>query len=164
MPKAFALSLLLGLALLAAGGAQAQLALKPYVGFNTADGAGLLVGIGGEFGLPLAAGTLNLALQPGIEYVFVDADGTYLQADANVIARFGAPGASIAPFAGAGLGVGIFSNGDSNTELGFNLLGGVAFPGALQFGEPFAQARYSLIGEFDALSIMGGFRIPLGTR
>lgn len=165
MRKSLFLALLFALTLpFTAQKAQAQFTLMPYVGYNTEDFFGALVGIGGEFDAPFALGNLALAIQPGVEYVFVEGDGTVLQVDGNLVAKFGAPGASIVPYAGAGLGIVFVSpeEGDSSSELGLNLLGGAIFRGALAFGDPYVQARYSLIDPVEALSIMGGLRIPLG--
>lgn len=170
MKRLFTLLILLALAVpFTAQRAEAQFSLIPYLGYNTEDGLGPLIGIGAEFDAPNLGG-LTLSIQPGIEYVFTDGDGVdYLQLDGNVIARFGAPGASILPYAGAGLGVAFVSydigdDSETETELGLNLLGGIIFPGAFGFGNPYLQARYSLIDPFEAFSIMGGIRIPLGAR
>ena len=174
MKKLYTLTLLLVLSF-SANQVQAQFSLIPYAGYNTEDGLGFLVGIGAEFDAPFALGNLTLGIQPGIEYVSTDLDGfSYLQLDGNIIARFGAPGASIVPYAGAGLAVAFLSfdasddfpgaDSASDTELGLNLLGGAIFSGALSFGDPFVQARFSMIDNLDALSIMGGLRIPLGNN
>lgn len=184
MRKSLFLALLFAFALpFTAPKAQAQFSLLPYLGYNLeGDFGGFLVGIGAEIDAPFAIGDLALAIQPGIEYTFTedpsdDVSFSYFQVDANVIARLGAPGAPIAPFAGAGLAVGIFSVdsdidtdfGDfgfssSDTEFGLNLVGGVEFPGAVAFGTPFARGRFTLISDASALSIMGGLRVPLGAQ
>lgn len=167
MRKASALALLTALALpLTTNRAEAQFSFMPYLGYNTEDFFGFLVGVGAEFDAPFALGNLALGIQPGVEYVFAEGDATVLQIDGNVVAKFGAPGASITPYAGAGLGIIFVSpdEGDSNSELGLNLLGGAIFNGALAFGNPYIQARYSLIDPLEALSIMGGLRIPLGAN
>lgn len=160
---------------LAAPTAAAQgLSLIPYAGFNLESGYGPLVGIGAQFDAPFGAGGLVLAIQPGVEYVFMDSDFlNYLQLDGNVIAAFGAPGASIMPYAGAGIAIAFISTDDidtgfgtidgaSNTEIGLNVLGGVEFPGVLAFGDPFAQARLTLVDGGNLITIIGGFKIPLG--
>jgi opacity protein-like surface antigen len=155
--------------------AQAQFVLTPYLGYNIEDGFGFLVGIGGEFVAPFEISNLDLSIAPSVEYVFTeDFDGggfvddvstSYIQVNGDVIAKF-APSGSIAPFAGAGLAYGIFSaesNGfdASSSDIGLNLLGGVTFPDALGFGDPYVQGRLTLI-DGSAISIIGGVRIPLG--
>jgi hypothetical protein len=49
----------------------------------------------------------------------------------------------------------------SNTDIGLNILGGLEFPGALGFGDPFVQGRLTL-ADGSAISILGGLSIPLG--
>lgn len=171
--KRLLLSLFLALPLAATpAAAQGGLSLMPYLGYNLEDGAGLLVGVGAQFDAPFGAGGLVLSLQPGVEYHFLDdvpgVDVSYIQVDGNVIASFAAPGASIAPYAGAGLAVGISSvdiedvGSESETDFGLNVLGGLEFPGVLAFGDPFAQARLTLISDGNFFTIMGGLKIPLG--
>lgn len=174
MRKSLLLALLVAFALpFTAPKAQAQFVLTPYLGYNIEDGFGFLVGIGGEFVAPFDINNLDLSIAPSAEYVFTDADGvSYFQINGDVIAKF-APSGSIAPFAGAGLAIGFFSfdevdvgfgqtvGGGSETEIGINVLGGVTFPGALAFGDPYVQGRLTLI-EGSAISLIGGLRIPLG--
>lgn len=180
MHRLYTLALLLAFALpLTATNAQAQFVLTPYAGFNLEDGYGFLVGIGGEFVAPFEISNLDLSIAPSAEYVFTDFDGfSFFQVNGDVIAKF-APSGSIAPFAGAGLAVGFSSfegedvdlgpfggviEGEdvSDTDIGLNLLGGVVFPGAFAFGDPYAQGRLTLIGGGNLLSLMAGLRIPLG--
>lgn len=157
--------------------AQGGLALKPYLGYNLEDGFGFLVGIGAEFDAPFGAGGLVLSIQPGVEYVFLEdipgVDRSFLQLDGNVVASFAAPGASIAPYAGAGLAVAFVSSeleanipgvdtDASSTELGLNILGGVELPGALGFADPFVDARLTLIDGGNYFAIRAGLEIPLG--
>ena len=168
--KSTLLALTFCAAALVAPRAEAQFSLLPYIGYNTEDPTGgFLVGIGAEFAAPFSAGSLALAIRPSAEYVFTDAEGIdFFQINGDVIARFsGSP--SFAPYAGAGLGVAVFSvdgAGDdgTETELGLNVLGGVEFPGTLGFGTPFVQLRYSIIDPYEAFSVLGGFSIPLGQR
>ena len=167
------LLLLLALPLFAPSAlAQGGIALKPYLGYNLEDGAGLLVGIGTELAAPFDLGGLVLSIQPGIEYHFLDdapgVDVSYIQLDGNLVASFATPGAPIAPYAGAGLAVGFSSvdiegiGSDSSTDLGLNVLGGAEFPGALGFGSPFAQARLTLVDGGNFFCIIGGIKVPLG--
>jgi len=184
MRKLFLIALLFAFALpFTAQKAQAQFTLMPYLGYNL-DAEGFLVGIGGEFAAPFEISNLILSVRPSVEYTFTDSFGgigidsddvsvTFIQINGDVIADFSTPGATIAPFAGAGLAIvstsvdidGIdcddFGLDCSSTDFGLNLLGGVTFPGALGFGDPFAQGRLTL-ADGSAISILGGLRIPLG--
>jgi opacity protein-like surface antigen len=168
--RLFSLVALAALFVLAAP-VRAQSGFMPYLGYNIED-EDFLIGVGGRFGVPLQA-PVALIAQPSIEYQFaggggnfggVNVDVTLLQIDANVIASFtGSP--SIAPYAGAGLGItyidvsassGGQSASSSNTELGLNLLGGVVL-NPVGFGQPFAQLRYATRGDApNALSVQAG--------
>ena len=170
MRKASALALLIALALpFMADRAEAQgFGFVPYIGYNL-DAEAFLVGVGAEFADVFDLGNLAIGVRPSIEYLFVD-NVTWLQINGDLIARFGAPGASLVPYAGAGLAIGLVSIDDcpdipgldcSNSDFGLNVLGGVEFPGALGFGSPFVQGRLTL-QDGSAISILGGFVIPLG--
>ncbi|PAP76774.1 hypothetical protein [Rubrivirga marina] len=151
--RTFALALaLLGLTA-AFAPAQAQGAFMPYLGYNL-DSENVVLGVGARFGFPLNV-PISLTAQPAIEYQFVDVDDvTVLQLDLNAVAQFN--GAMVAPYAGAGLAVGyVDAGGTSDTDLGLNVLGGVLF-NPTGFGQPFAQARYTIGDGPDALTIMGG--------
>jgi opacity protein-like surface antigen len=177
--KKLALFALAFVAALAAPRADAQFSLIPYAGYNLEDGFGLLVGIGTEFVAPFELSNLDLAIRPSAEYHFVDDSAlagfgsfSYFQINGDVLARFsGSP--SVAPYAGAGLALGISSvefdnpfgggsTSESNTEIGINIFGGAEFPGLLGFGTPFAQGRFTLVDPTDQISILAGVSIPLG--
>ena len=160
--------LLLLLPLLFAGAASAQAGFMPYAGYNVED-EDFLVGVGARFALPLQV-PVRLVLQPTVEYQFVQEDDTVsdlvdrerIQLDVPVIVEFaGSP--SIAPYAGAGLGV-TFADSDvtdSSSELGLTALGGLVFNPS-GFGRPFVQGRYATRGEYpDALSIQAGVILGL---
>lgn len=160
------------------------------------DRAGaFLVGIGAEFGLPLQA-PVAIKIRPSVEYMFLpgaketeddfsfEYSQSRLQVNGDVIAEFGGGGA-VAPYAGAGVAwssynmeaKGCFddeceSEDDSESGIGFNVLGGVRLA-SLGFGAPFVQARYTILTidpegpgdvELNGISIMGGLVIPLGAQ
>lgn len=131
---------------------QAQGAFMPYLGYNT-ESKNALIGVGARFAFPLDV-PISLTAQPAIEYQFEGTEGvTILQADLNAVVQLNA--ASVAPYVGAGLAVGYADYpGGSETDLGLNVLGGVLF-NPTGFGQPFAQARYT-IGDGSALTVMGG--------
>ena len=126
----------------------------PYVGYNL-DSENVVLGVGYRFGVNLDV-PLTLVAQPAVEYQFVDGDATVLQGDFNVLAEFSGS-AALAPYAGAGLAVGYVDPevGDSNTDIGLNVLGGVVL-NPTGFGQPFAQARYTFADGGDALTLQGG--------
>lgn len=185
---------------LALPAAQAQVTLFPYIGYTTAAGfdtessdiddtaSGFLIGVAGEYPLPVEL-PLDVSLRPSIEYVFLPGEESggveftqrHVQINADAVVRFGQNG-PIAPYAGGGIVLGILGTReeDSNVSvtqtgsgIGFNLLGGVMLNGALPFGSPFVQVRYtSLEIEFDilglevnkesnGLSLMAGLAIPV---
>lgn len=172
MRKSLLIALLFAFALpFTADRAEAQgFGFVPYIGYNL-DAEAFLVGVGAEFGSVFALGDLAIGARPSIEYAFVD-NVTLLQINGDLIGRFGAPGASIIPYAGAGLAISLLSVDDcpdvpgldcSTSDIGLNALGGVEFPGALGFGNPFVQGRLTL-ADGSAISILGGLIIPLGAN
>jgi opacity protein-like surface antigen len=129
-----------------------------------------LVGLGAEVALPFGD-SFDLKFRPSAEVAFPsgneyseDDDETvttshrHLKVSGDVIAEFGSAGSTITPYAGAGLTYALYaysaeneSTFDGETDLeyrsrvgsavGLNVLGGVRFPGVVDFGEPFAQLR-----------------------
>ena len=187
MRKSLLIALLFAFALpMTANRAEAQFSLLPYIGYNL-DAEAFLVGIGAEFEAPFSAGSYALGFRPSVEYVFVDSPPdqtvagttisssiTALQINGDLIARLNASGFN--PFVGAGLAIayasasvdcsGSFcddfdSASNSATDLGINVLGGLEFPGALGFGDPYVQGRITF-ADGTAISILGGLSIPLG--
>ncbi|SRR5690606_6806708 len=141
---------LLGL-VLAAAPAQAQISFMPYAGYNL-EYEEFLIGVGARFGAPLAF-PVALSIQPSIETSL--SDPTYVQADALLVAQLGT--GSVAPYAGAGLGMIFPDVGD--TELGLSVAGGVNF-NTTGFIRPFVQGRYSTMLT-DAFSILAGVTLGL---
>ncbi|MEP0545314.1 MAG: hypothetical protein ABJF88_00115 [Rhodothermales bacterium] len=184
MRKSLLLALLVAFALpMTANRAEAQFSLIPYLGYNL-DAESFLVGIGTELDAPFSAGNLALGIRPSIEYLFIgdenfgfgsDVSVTALQINGDVIARL--ESASLNPFVGAGLA--ILSQSFSfdcegnpvceavedeagGTEVGLNIVGGLEFD-SIGFGAPFVQGRLTLL-DGSAISILGGFTIPLGAN
>jgi opacity protein-like surface antigen len=129
-----------------------------------------LVGLGAEVALPFSD-SFDLKFRPSAEVAFPsgneyseDDDRTvttshrHLKVSGDVIAEFGSAGSTITPYAGAGLTYALYAyqigteetfDGETNlgyasivgSAVGLNVLGGVRFPGVVDFGEPFAQLR-----------------------
>ncbi|MEM1042651.1 MAG: hypothetical protein AAGI91_08485 [Bacteroidota bacterium] len=167
-----ALAFLLTFALPAA---HAQIGVLGYAGYDT-DAEGLVVGVGAEVDLPVAA-PVALAVRPSGEYLLATditvADRVFTrtmgQVNLDLIARLGTPG--IQPYAGAGLSVRLISfdtsdddavEGDldsAENNVGANLLAGVAF-GGLGPVSLFVQGRATL-SSGSAGTFVGGLRVGL---
>lgn len=134
--------------------AQSQIYLGPEVAWN--DDADLGIGAGVEFDLP--------SLYPGIafhgDFLYFFPDGyDYFEFNTNLTYDFPLEDASVVPFALAGLNIANVSfdndtpgvGGDSNTDVGFNLGGGVKFN--LGSFQPRVAARFALGN--DSFTIFG---------
>ena len=144
--------------------AQNDSGFMPYVGYNL-ETENVRVGVGYRFGsqLPLP---ISLTAQPQIEYEFTDEnEPDRIQGDFNLIAEL--QGSDVlSPYVGAGIGL-LYTDGDldsdldaseinDKTDVGLNLLGGVTL-NPTGFGQPFAQVRYTTVGDDqDAITVQGG--------
>lgn len=155
--------------------AQAQFAILPYAGYDL-DGEAVLIGLGAEVVLPLAA-PVALSLRPSGEYLLpkdLDIGGRVFgqniaQVNVDVIARLRAPG--IQPYAGVGVGVRLIKLDTSDnddvegnldveeTNVGANLIGGVAFS-PLGPVRPFVQAR-ATFASGTIVALMAGVSVGL---
>lgn len=143
--------------------AQSQTRFGPQVAwaddFDLGVGGRLDFGLGNLFGVDDGP-FQNLFGSTTATYFFTDCgfseiDCSYIEFEGNLGVPFTLDGASIQPFAGAGLHVGRFSVDDdfdtpfgsfssSSTEVGLNLLGGIFFPLGDLSG--FAQGKIELAG------------------
>jgi hypothetical protein len=136
--------------------AQSQIYLGPEIAWN--DDADLGIGAGVEFDLP--------SLYPGIAfhgdflYFFPGDDFDYFEVNTNLTYDFPLEDAAVVPFALAGLNIGRASidsespgiDGISETEVGFNLGGGIKFNvGSFQ---PRVAARF-VLGGYEGFTIFG---------
>jgi hypothetical protein len=142
------------------GAVQAQTTFGPVAAFH--DDADF--GIGGYLRLPIPSVSPNLAIVPSFVLFFPDGYD-FFEFNGDVTYSFASSAeAAIAPFALAGLNVArvsvdVGNDSASNTDLGLNLGGGVAFrSGSLQ---PFAGAKFE-IQDGSALVIFGGLGFALG--
>lgn len=166
MKRTLALAAVLAVALpFMAPRADAQVAFMPYLGydFKAYDGA-LLVGVGAEFGMLPGVLPIGLGIRPSAEYYFSGTEGfSFFQINADVIATLTPPGMSIGAYAGAGVAMGfssmeIMDESFSDSEFGFNLLGGVTVGSG--FVVPFVQARMTMM-DVTRFGIQGGVRLGL---
>jgi len=155
-------TLLLALAALIAAPAVAAQggAFMPYLGYELANERAV-VGVGFRSPFPLPS-PIRVIAQPAIEVQLVDEAGdvTLLQGDLNVVAEL--PGLAAAPYVGAGIALLYYNDdlGNSDTEVGLNLLAGVVL-NPIGFAQPFAQARYTVFDGSDAVTVMGGIALGI---
>ena len=140
------------------GAAFAQLELGPQI--NWGDDADF--GVGGRAVLGIPAG-IPLAAIGSFDIFFPGNDVNYWEINANAVYKFAIPKSPIVPYAGAGLNIAHASvsniSGASNTDVGFNLLGGATFnAGKLK---PFAEARIELSGG-EQFVLTGGLLFQVG--
>lgn len=154
-----ALAVALGSSLLAVESSQGQVHLGPQI--SIADEAD--VGLGGR----LVAGVEDysgLEVIGSVDVFFPDEDFDYWEINGNAVYNFEIVGApSLRPYAGGGLNVAHVDfdddvpGGDSDTDLGLNLLAGSKFP--LERFTPFVEVRGEISGG-EQLVITGGFLFP----
>jgi len=158
MKKTAILALILG-AFLAAPtpDAAAQVRLGANVGYNL-DNEHWFVGGQLRYGMP----TFPITLNPSVEF-YLDTPGFSLwELDVNGLYHIGRGyTTTFTPYFGAGLGV-LYANpeaGDSNTDLGLNLVAGADFGmGSLQ---PFVEARIQVMDGATPVSVRGGILFGL---
>jgi hypothetical protein len=92
---------------------------------------------------------MPLAFIGSADYYFIDGDMTLWAFNANVKYTIGLPGSPVGPYFGGGLNMQRMGfNGLSNTESGFNILGGIGLGGLMPV-KAFAEARYELMNDID---------------
>ncbi len=101
-------------------------------------------GIGGRVQINLGSAD-RLAIIPMFDWFFPGDDQTYWELNGNLAYFFKVNTTSVAPYAGGGLNISYFSrDGESDTDPGFNLLGGTLIgPGPVH---PFVEVRFELAG------------------
>lgn len=144
--------LLLGFGFTAQTTAQAQTIVKvgPRIGIPVGDVS--------DFGGDLFIGgdvrfiTEALPVVPNVSYdYYMGFDESLYAIDLNGLYEFGVNNASFTPYAGGGLGI----TGSSNdTELGFNLAGGVRF--LIDPIEPFVQVNTTFGSDLTRTGVAGG--------
>lgn len=137
----------LALGLLVAGGqtrtADAQVYLGPQVNLATDTD----FGVGGRVLANIEQANLEFA--GSFDLFFPDGPVDYWELNGNLFYHFHLPeNPTVLPYAGGGLNLATFDpeTGDSNTEAGLNLGGGVRFP--LENVSPYAEGR-AVVGDAD---------------
>lgn len=154
-----ALAVALASGVLLVDSARAQVHLGPQI--SIADEAD--VGLGGR----LVAGVEDysgLEVIGSVDIFFPDGNFDYWEINGNAVYNFEIVGApSLRPYAGGGLNVAHVDfdddvpGGESDTDLGLNLLAGSKFP--LEGFTPFVEVRGEISGG-EQLVITGGFLFP----
>lgn len=169
--KLFA-ALLLFLAMSAAPNAaqaQAQIEIGPRVGYEVDELEAL--SIGGD----IRASTVALPFQINgtFDYYFLDEDDfggvdvNMFQLTLNGLFELGINNQVFTPYFGPGISLtrvsadaGPFE--DSDSELGLNLVGGAEF--GLGNLRPFVQAQFTVGGDIEPVSVVGGLLFSIGGR
>ena len=147
-------------------GLQAQVALGPQLSF--ADDADFGIGARATLGLPMQ--TVPLEATASFDYFFPDGDFTYWEINTNVVYLFNLPAApTVTPYAGGGFNIahvsidqdvfGVGTVSFSNTDLGFNLLGGAKFN--VGTFTPYGELRIEL-GGGEQFVFAGGVQFTVG--
>lgn len=147
---AFVLLLAAGIGLATSARAQTDVKIGPRVGIPVGE----VSDIGGNFffGADARFGTEALPVMPNVSFDYYAGFEDWLYAvDLNALYEFGVDNAAFTPYTGGGLG--ITRSGD-NTEIGFNLLGGVRF--MLDPVEPFVQVNTTLGGDLSRTGVAVG--------
>lgn len=143
---------------LSASQATAQFLLGPRAGIEIDDLEEPYLGIEARFG----AGSAPLYIVPSLDYFFIDSDRVdFLRLGVNAIYEFELSNTAFVPYAGGGLNVGIVSveDGDGDTDVGLNVLGGLRF---LRGGtQPFLQLDLGLTDP-ELVTLGGGLLFTIG--
>lgn len=118
-------------------------------------------GVGGYVGIPLSQIHESLALNPNFIFFFPDG-GDYWELNGDLIWRFPVSGDSpVLPFALGGIAIAHVSPdvGNSDTDIGINLGGGVIFP--LETVRPAVGAKFEIQNN-TSFVIFGGIGFPIG--
>jgi opacity protein-like surface antigen len=154
--KKLASLLALALALAAAApDAAAQVKLGPRLTIDIGDIEEFAIGADAR----INPATLPVQFNGNFDFYFVDGADVF-GIDLNAVYLFGVNNAAFTPYAGAGLGILALSNGNSETEVGINLVGGAEFPVSPRL-TPFVQLQATLGSDVDRLGITGGLLFNL---
>lgn len=157
MKKLLCAVALLGMTIAPAGVA-AQATVGPMAAFHD----DVDFGIGGFVSIPVPSLDPNLTIVPSFVYYFPDDPFNYWEINGDVLYAFEVSADTpVLPFAFGGLNFASFGidGGNSNTEIGLNLGGGIKF--RAESVEPFAGAKFQ-IGDIDGFVIFGGIGFPVG--
>jgi hypothetical protein len=133
--------------------ARAQIKLGPRLTIDAGDIEALA--IGAELRAPF--GNVPVQFNGSFDF-YLDDDIDVFAIDGNVVYLFDVRNTTFTPYAGGGLGIANVSldngNGDGETEVGLNLVGGAEFK-ASRF-TPFVQFQATVGSDLDRFGITGG--------
>lgn len=157
MKKLFGiLGLAVAFSLLSAAPSSAQVHLGPQI--SLADDADVGIGARVVAGVPQYRG---VEFAGSFDVFFPDGDVDYWELNANLIYNFEIPDAgAFRPYAGGGLNIARVDPpvGDSDTDLGLNVLGGAKFPNEGPV-TPYLELRAEIEGG-EQFVITGGILFP----
>ena len=124
---------------------------QAYVGVQGSWASETDFGVGGRVLANIEE--VNLEFVGSADVYFPDA-GDFWELNANLFYHFHlAENPSVLPYLGGGLNIATAGNGESNTEAGLNLGGGLRFP--LENVSPFVEAR-TVLSDYDQAVITFG--------
>lgn len=148
---------LLAVAVLTLGGAVAASDLQGQVRFGAqvlwGDDSDIGIGARLEHPARFLSKTAPLFGAGHFDWYFPGNSVTYFELNYNIYYRFEAE--ALSPYAGGGLRMGYISNGNSDTDFGLNLGGGLKFKTSGTV-KPFVEARFTLGGDVEQLVLAGG--------
>ncbi len=150
------LGLAVGFSLLTAAPSSAQVHLGPQI--SLADDADVGIGARLVAGVPQYRG---VEFAGSFDVFFPDGDADYWELNGNLIYNFEIPDAgAFRPYAGGGLNIARIDPpvGDSDTDLGLNVLGGAKFPNEGPV-TPYLELRAEIEGG-EQFVITGGILFP----
>ena len=135
--------------------AQVGLTVGPRVSVDVGDDLG---GDDATFALGadvrISSMVLPFTVNPTYDYYFIDGDASFSTLNLNILFPFGIDNRIFTPYSGVGAGAAFFSNGDTQSDVGLNVLAGAEF-GLLPF-RPFVELGYSVyFTEGDNLNAFG---------
>jgi hypothetical protein len=139
-------------ALLSAAPVRADRAtLGPHFGVNF-DFDDAFLGLEGRIDIADLGSSVILQINPSFSYYFTDNIDVF-NFSLNFPFEFKIDDSVLRPMVAPGIGIWHFSNGNSETELALNLIGGLLF--YLDVVEPFVQLRV-YVGDGSGAELMGG--------
>lgn len=142
-----------GFALVLALGAPRASEAQVYIGPQVAAGSDSDFGVGGR--LLANIENANLEFVSDANVYFTEGPVDFWELNGNVFYHFHLPESpNILPFLGGGLNVMTATNGNSQTEAGLNLGGGIRFPA--EGVTPYFEGRW-VASDFDQFVVTVGF-------
>ena len=144
--------------------AQVGLTVGPRVSVDVGDDLGgddATFALGGD--LRISSIVLPFTINPTYDYYFIDGDASFSTLNLNILFPFGIDNRVFTPYSGVGTGLSFISNGDTQSDIGLNVLAGAEF-GLLPL-RPFVELGYSVYftegDNINAFGLRGGLLFGL---